>query len=277
MGQGNMGISKMITALRGNLRDQARKSPLAGWQQFLFPQAKPSKMANTHAWSAGSDDCLAEPSRSQAAEKHNRVWADGKVTASKTDQGILWVDGVGGYMVLLKDELVLGQAIPGNDVDIPLIGDLSREHAILRRADDTYLIEPRAAVSVGGYALHGVTPLNDGDEIELGPSVHMRFRQPTPLSDTARLNVLSHHRTQPYSDGILLFGQTCLIGNNDSNHIRCPDCDEQIVISRTEDGNFRFRANQRVEIDGISTADTGILEWNANLSGPNFALRFEQL
>jgi hypothetical protein len=219
--------------------------------------------------------------KQQATPQHRwfNAWLkkNADVTDSKTDRGLLWLDAVGGFLVLLGDEVTIGQAVPGNDIEIPVVGDLSRHHARLRRLEDTYLIDPLAPTRVEGMVIDETIPLSDGDEITLGDSVHIRFRQPTSLSDSARLEMISHHRTQPSSDGILLFGQTCLLGPTDQNHVCCPDWEEQIVLSRNNEESFRFRANQRVEIDGITAADTGILLWNANLAGSRFALRFERL
>ena len=42
---------------------------------------------------------------------------------------LLWIDGVGGYLVCLGDEVILGQASSEYQVDIPIQADLSRRHA----------------------------------------------------------------------------------------------------------------------------------------------------
>ncbi len=42
---------------------------------------------------------------------------------------LLWVDAVGGYLVCLDDEVVLGRAGTDAVADVPLLGDLSRQHA----------------------------------------------------------------------------------------------------------------------------------------------------
>ena len=44
---------------------------------------------------------------------------------------LLWVDAVGGYLVCLDDRIVLGRAGPDSHADVPLMGDLSRNHATL--------------------------------------------------------------------------------------------------------------------------------------------------
>ena len=44
---------------------------------------------------------------------------------------LLWVDAVGGYLVCLDDRIVIGRAGPDSQADVPLMGDLSRNHATL--------------------------------------------------------------------------------------------------------------------------------------------------
>ena len=41
---------------------------------------------------------------------------------------LLWVDGVGGYLVCEGDEVTLGQPVQGSYVDVPVLGDVSRIH-----------------------------------------------------------------------------------------------------------------------------------------------------
>lgn len=192
---------------------------------------------------------------------------DAVVTIDNANRGLLWVDRVGGFLVLLADRVTMGQATPENDVDIPILGDLSRRHAILRRFNEMYVLEPLAETSVSGFQVTTPTPLSDGDEIGLGPRVQLRFRQPTPLSNTARLELVSQHRTEPLANGVLLFGETCLLGSSSHNHVVCPMWEQQVVLSRHDESGFRFRARERVEINGVLGADSGILGWNTNLAG----------
>src|ERR1700730_3640884 len=41
-------------------------------------------------------------------------------------QYLLWIDGVGGFLVCLSHRVTLGQANPESIVDIPLLADISR-------------------------------------------------------------------------------------------------------------------------------------------------------
>src|SRR5262249_40485693 len=46
---------------------------------------------------------------------------------------LLWIDGVGGYLVCLGARVTFGQAVAGDRVDVPLTADVSRLHASLTR------------------------------------------------------------------------------------------------------------------------------------------------
>ena len=135
---------------------------------------------------------------------------------------LMWVDGVGGYLVCMADEVLLGQAIANSGADIPIVGDLSRHHATIARQGENYVIRPHATTRVEGRELTSPRCLRDGDEIELGPSFRMRFRQPHPLSATSRLDFLSHHRTQPATDGVLLMANSCILGPSTQESRRLP-------------------------------------------------------
>ena len=60
---------------------------------------------------------------------------------------MMWVDGVGGYLTCLSDEVRIGQAVAGNPVEIPVIGDLSRNHVTIVRQGEGYLIRPHGPTS----------------------------------------------------------------------------------------------------------------------------------
>ena len=63
----------------------------------------------------------------------------------------------------------------------------------------------------------------------------LRYRLPHPLSTTARLELASRHRTQPWADGVLLMGNSCVLGPNLRNHVVCRDWSEDVVLYRQAD------------------------------------------
>ena len=60
----------------------------------------------------------------------------------------LFQDAVGGYLVCLGQEIVLGQAVPGADVDVPIFGNLARRHGVIRRDAEGYIVTPEAEMTV---------------------------------------------------------------------------------------------------------------------------------
>ncbi|MEM8680317.1 MAG: FHA domain-containing protein [Planctomycetota bacterium] len=193
-----------------------------------------------------------------------------------SQRGLLWVDAVGGFLFCFGDTVTLGQATPDHDVELPIVGDVSRRHATLRRVDGEYLLDPIAVTCVGGRVVKGATVLADGDEIWLGQKVHLRFRKPHPLSNTVRLEMLGHHQWEPTTDAAILLAETCVLGPSPQDHICCPYWEQPLVLSAAESGLW-FRAQERVEIDGVQGSDQGELRWGTRLSGDNFAVRLERL
>ena len=218
------------------------------------------------------------PSSTGKANRHgNTPMRPSRQTSTRKPDGILWVDAVGGFLLFLNDALTIGQASPQADVDVPILGDVSRRHAVITRSGEDYWLDPLARVRVAGATVTSPVLLGDGDEIELGSRVALRFRQPSPLSNTARLDLMTHHRTLPSADGMILLGQTCLLGPTDDHHLVCRDLREPVLLMPTDDGRFRFKAGGTVRVDGEETCDTGIIEWGSHLSGEDFALKLERL
>ncbi len=186
---------------------------------------------------------------------------------------LLWVDGVGGFLVCMDDEVVLGQASPGNRIAVPIRGDVSRKHARIRR-EDGYLIEPLGEVWIDGRKIHRTTVLADSDEIRLGSSVVFRFRQPHVLSSTARLEWISRHRTQPSADAILLMAESCVLGPKWQNHIVCRDWAHDVVLYR-RDGILYCRATEGIEVDGQFCDEPAQVQWNSHVAGSDFSMTLE--
>src|SRR5271166_5800978 len=55
---------------------------------------------------------------------------------------LLWIDAVGGYWVCGGNEVMIGQPAADERIDLPILADLSRRHAIIRRDGEGYLLQP---------------------------------------------------------------------------------------------------------------------------------------
>jgi len=188
---------------------------------------------------------------------------------------VAWIDEVGGFLICLGEEVVLGQpSVAG--ADIPLLADLSRQHATIRREGESYVITPIHRVSIDGHVLVGPTVLAEGAMIELGDSVRVKFHQPHALSATAVLTLESHHKTEPAVDGIVLMSESCILGPQSQSHIRCRDWDDDFVLFRRGD-DLQFRTSASVEVDGEATEPGASITGNCRIEGENFALSFEEI
>ncbi len=192
------------------------------------------------------------------------------------DRFLLWIDGVGGYLVCRDDVLMIGQAVPGSRAAIPLLGDLSRQHAVLERLGDRYLLRPLETTRVDGRPVNGPTPLSDGAVLDLGRTVRLRFRQPHALSASARLEFLSPHQTVPRVDAVVLMAESCLLGNSANNHVVCRDWKHDLVLFR-KNGDLACRAAVPFEVNGIECSGATKLPIPSRVVGTDFSFSLEAL
>lgn len=150
---------------------------------------------------------------------------------------LLWIDGVGGYLVCLNPRVTFGQAVGDSPVDVPLFADLSRLHAELYRDGEGYVLESAREVLVNGTSVPR-TVLRPGDRVTLGPTCQFQFHLPVPVSPTARLELVSGHRLPLAVDGVLLMADTLVLGPGAQSHVTLPldDVLASIVLFRGKDG-----------------------------------------
>jgi hypothetical protein len=183
---------------------------------------------------------------------------------------------VGGYLVCEAAEVTVGQPVPGHYVDIPILGDISRRHAKIRRDGEGYLLEPLRPVCVDGRPVDGRTLLVDGALIELGQGVQLRFRRPHRLSNTARLEFVSRHRTQPSADAVLLLADACVLGQSAGCHVPCRQLKREVVLYK-QGAELGCRTRGLFEIDGRPARDRGPITRSSQLLGDDFSLRLEAI
>lgn len=164
---------------------------------------------------------------------------------------ILWIDGVGSYAMCDQNEISIGQAYPGNQVDLAIRGDLSRRALIIRRHGEDHLVQPLQSMLVNGSEIDRAVVLHDGDILGLGHRIELRYVRPTQLSGTARLELLGNTRWQPLLSAALLLGESCVLGPESNSHVVCPDWSSKFVMFRN--GNqWMCRASEQanIEIEG---------------------------
>ena len=156
------------------------------------------------------------------------------------------------------------------------MGDLSRTHAVLVRSGESYVLEPHHPSFVNGKSVPDQVVLHHGDVIRLGSTVELEFHQPSPVSATARLVIVSRHRLPLAVDGILLMAETCIVGGTGQAHIPASALKEPVVLYRQ--GNALWcRAPGSFEVDGRTCAARAPLGMQSSVLGDGFSFCLEPL
>jgi len=193
--------------------------------------------------------------------------------ALSSQQFLLWVDGVGGYLVCLGNRVTFGQAVPENCVDVALFADISRLHAVLTRDSEGYLFESFRAARVNGQAVDK-TLLRSGDRVTLGTCCQFQFRQPVPVSASARIDLVSGHRLWLAVDAVLLMADTLVLGSGTQVHVALPEAQTSVILFRQKDGiGVRYAGN--LLVNGKSCRERCTLEPGATVAGDDFSLTLE--
>jgi len=202
--------------------------------------------------------------------------ASSVIRSSPYPRFLLWVDAVGSFLVCPSPEVRLGQAVPGNPVEVPLLADVSRHHATIRLDGESYLIDSRRDVRVNGRKLESSGRIGDGSLIELGSSVQLRFRRPHPLSATARLDFESHHHTHPSANSIVLLADACVLGPSSKSHVVCPDWPRDVVLFSRQ-GQLFCRTEGALEVDGSGRLHSAAITPHSRVAGEHFSFSLEAI
>jgi hypothetical protein len=260
----------------------------------IAPQHEAARQARRRAWKAVGMDVTHAANRDRAGGHVSLDWNRAAVPAvhrstrrgarsSEVDtvngaespnRALLWVDAVGGFLVCLDDQIVLGQPTQSNAIAVPILADLSRRHAIIRREAGAYVLEPLQVVRIDGREITGPTVLSDGQRIQLGDSVRLRFTKPHALSATARLDFESHHKTQPSADAVLLMADSCVMGANTHCHIRSSDAQHDVVLFRTT-GGLQCRSAGELVVDGETRSGPIDVLSGERVEGESFSFTWE--
>jgi hypothetical protein len=226
----------------------------------LAPQHTEARKARARAWKA------IEPKTPAAAACQTE-------DSEPVDHFLLWIDGVGGYLVCLSARITVGQAAPDAYVDVPLLADVSRTHATLTRDAEGYLLEAVRPVRVNGQPAEKAL-LRPGDRITLGSSCQVQFGQPVPVSASARLDLVSGQRLPLALDGVLLMADTLVLGPGSQAHVNMPELEHPVILFRQKEG-IGVRCKGDMTIDDRPCRDRGTLGPASRVRGNDFAFAVE--
>ena len=132
---------------------------------------------------------------------------------------LLWVDGVGTYLILKGDRVSFGRSGSSAHPEIALAADIAGLHAEIMRTDDDYfVVAAQGKVEVGGQAVTRRL-LTNGDSVVLGGATRLLFELPTPLSPSAVLT-LKNQRIEGDVRKVILLKNNLLIGASENCHVQ---------------------------------------------------------
>ncbi len=205
-------------------------------------------------------------------------------------QWLLWIDGVGCWLLCTKERLTIGGPSTSSGEDaaqVKLLADLSRLHAAIDRDGESYWLTANGPATVAEERVTERRLLHDQEIIGLGQAgaVQLIFRRPNPLSLSARLEFASSHRPVRRIDGIVLMEQTCLIGPTSDCHIVCPEWEQTVILFR-RDGKLWCKAgrdsagsvaaeNGQIFVNGCQVAGDAAVRDGSVVTGHELRFRVE--
>lgn len=205
-------------------------------------------------------------------------------TAEPPKKFVLWVDGAGGALVLLGDEVTLGGLRQDlGHADVCLMSNLTRKHLTITRAQGRYQLEAHQPITFKNQPFptdpNERIVLEDKVEWKMGEGVEIRFRLPTVLSLTAVLDFQSSHRPlvgQPPSmvDQVILMDQNCLIGPGNGQHVRLKNCEEGIILYQSKN-QLWCKSKTAFAKNAEPLGTTASLQTGDIITGRDFRFRLE--
>jgi tetratricopeptide (TPR) repeat protein len=228
----------------------------------VAPHHGEARRARARAWQAVQPATIAQaPVEAPRGEQ-----------AAPSPRYLLWIDGVGGYLVCTGERLSFGQAAqPG--IDIPLVADVSRLHATLTRDGEAYLLETVRPVQVNGQTVTRAL-LRSNDVVTLGSTCRVRFRQPVAVGASAVIDLVSGHRLTRSVDGILLMAETLILGPSSQSHVTIPGLKAPVILFRNKEG-LGVRHAGGLTVNGHRATDRAFLGTHGQVSGEEFSFALE--
>lgn len=190
---------------------------------------------------------------------------------------MIWVDQVGGFLACPGNTNTIGAAVSQANIEIPIMADLHRRIARIERNAHHHLIHPLTTlgtVHINGRPVAKPTVWKSGQILELEKQVRILYRQTHPMSDSARLKIISRHRTHPRSDAMLLVAETIVLGPDPRSHIHCPQWPEEMTFF-FHDGTWHCECSQPFQVDSKQMEGVARLTQRSRIFGTGFSISLE--
>lgn len=193
-------------------------------------------------------------------------------------RSLLWIDGVGGFVVLAGATVAIGAGTGWNaqSPDLPLFGAISSRQAVLVRDREGYTLQPLKPMQRNGLPLLAPAMLASGDWIEFGGGAAARFTIPHPWSQTARLDFSVGRRLPRGVLSVILWADALVLGPQPPCHVEARDAEAEILVARRPNGFF-YRSAVPLAVGGRLPGTEGEGGLGESLQGGGWSLRWEAL
>ena len=148
----------------------------------------------------------------------------------------LWVDGCGGFLLIDGSSWTVGGFDQRTPADICVRADWPRRAGtIIRKAAD-YFWQPWQSEGTTSTKTEAIKPqlIKPQSPLPIAGSAEMTLSCPSPLCNSATLNLRDPHRFEGHVDGVVLADHLLLMGPTPDCHIRTSDFPEQIILMGRE-------------------------------------------
>jgi len=200
--------------------------------------------------------------RDTSAEAGAEAGPPGGAGAGSSSARLLWVDGVGTYLILPSERVTVGRQGSSARPDIALTADIAGAHAeIIRTGGDYFVVAGQGEVTVDRRNTQRRL-LESGNVIGLGRRSRLEFRLPTSLSTSAVLHLRGGLRLEGNVHQLILLDEHFLIGADDASHVKARGASAPLVIRRRE-GQLVCRAKEEIRVDGRGVGTEAALPLDA--------------
>lgn len=207
-----------------------------------------------------------DPGRTAAAPRRRGTGAEAGpaegAEAGSSSAQLLWVDGVGTYLILPSERVTIGRQGSSARPDIALTADIAGAHAeIIRTGGDYFVVAGQGEVTIDRRNTQRRL-LESGNVIGLGRRSRLEFRLPTSLSTSAVLHLRGGLRLEGNVHHVILLDEHFLMGADDASHVKARGASAPLVIRRRE-GQLVCRAKEEIRVDGRGVGTEAALPLDA--------------
>ena len=149
---------------------------------------------------------------------------------------LLNIDGAGSYMLFAGDKVTIGPISSIEKKDIAIIAPPNSPLVDIYKDDEDYFAKASSGdIGVNGRSFREAL-LSNGDKISVSDRGQVKFNRVNPASTTAIIDLSGVRLPQADIRAAIIADSEVIIGSSSSAHIKCKDCENDIVLKVNSKG-----------------------------------------